>query len=67
MIDHWTCHVCGEDRPDAKISVFSKDISGDFEVPLPPGTMKQNVRYCNDKKECIEGAKTYSFIKNGKK
>jgi hypothetical protein len=60
MIDHWKCHICGDERPDAQISVLSKDISAEHN--LPPGTMQQ-IRYCNDRKECIEGAKTFSFTK----
>ena len=54
----WTCHICGEERPDERISVYSsmKALSSGIE-------MKQNVRYCNDRAECIEGAKTRSFVK----
>lgn len=52
----WTCHLCGDDRPDAQISVCSTDIS--VEKGLPPGTMRQNVRYCNDRFACVEAAKT---------
>lgn len=51
----WTCMVCGDVRPDEKISVFKKDISKNHN--LPEGTMTLNVRYCNDKTECREGAK----------
>lgn len=61
MITEWTCHVCGEKRPDAQISVFKSDISA--EHGLPPRTMQQNVRYCNDKETCKEGAKTFRFVK----
>lgn len=56
----WTCHICGAERPDEKISVYTTDTSADFN--LPPGTMKTNVRYCNDNPDCIEAAKTYSFF-----
>lgn len=55
----WTCHVCGDLRPDEKISVYTRDISE--KHGLSSGTMKQNVRYCNDRKECIEGAKHVAF------
>lgn len=57
MIDTWICHVCGKERPDAKISVYSstKMLSGKYP-------MKQNVRYCNDNPDCIEGAKSVDFI-----
>ena len=54
----WTCHVCGDLRPDDKISVYSTE--------KPFGTtgvmMKQNVRYCNDRPSCIEGAKHIDFM-----
>lgn len=55
----WVCHVCGDLRPDDKISVYTTDVSE--KHGLPPGTMQQNVRYCNDRKECIEGAKRVEF------
>lgn len=51
---YWTCHVCGDLRPDNKISVYKKDQSEKWG--LPHGSVTQNVRYCNDKPECIEGA-----------
>lgn len=43
---HWTCHVCGAERPDEAISVYkdSRDLVG------------ANVRYCNDRSKCAEGA-----------
>ena len=42
----WACHVCGEDRPDPKISVenVTRNVGG---VPIPI-----NVRYCNDRPGC---------------
>jgi len=51
----WICHVCGMRRPDERISVFSstKRVSG-IEVT-------QNVRYCNDRPACVEGAKDVDF------
>jgi hypothetical protein len=52
----WQCHVCGDLREDSKISVFTRDVSQDAEPKLPPGTMKINVRYCNDRPKCIDGA-----------
>lgn len=54
----WTCHVCKEERPDDKISVYSKDI------PLFKGRVqaRQNVRYCNDRKQCIDGAPKVVFL-----
>ena len=53
----WTCHICNRRRPDEKISVVSTDTS--HERGLPVGTIKQNVRYCNDNQDCIEKAITY--------
>lgn len=47
----WRCHVCGETRPDAAISVLS------VPTMLAGGvTATQNIRYCNDRAACIEGA-----------
>jgi hypothetical protein len=53
----WTCHVCGRERPDDKISVFSRT-----KVVEGTGvTYQENVRYCNDNPTCIEKAPTISF------
>lgn len=43
----WTCHICGDERPDKLISVLS--------YPIFEGA-KRNVRYCNDRVACLEGA-----------
>ena len=59
----WTCHICGVRRLDALIAVASYDTSAEFDLPI--GTMRQNVRYCSDKPECVEGVKTYRFFKKG--
>ena len=56
----WKCHVCGDERPDEKISVLSKPITINGQVV--PGD-EQNIRYCNDRPTCIEGAKDFSFFK----
>lgn len=61
QIMYWKCHICGRERSDIKISVLTTDISKKHD--LPPGTMKENVRYCNDDADCIEKAKTFSFSK----
>jgi len=53
----WKCHICGEERPDAKISVLTKPLVIDGMV-----CGEQNIRYCNDKAECIEGARTKDFF-----
>lgn len=55
----WKCHVCGSTRPDAQISVHKSDIG--VEKGLPPGVMTQNVRYCNDRPSCQQGALTFRF------
>lgn len=55
----WTCHVCGDERPDQLISVRTRDISDRFH--LPPGTAQENVRYCNDRAACVDGSKDVSF------
>ncbi len=60
MNELWKCHICLELRPDAAISVYTTDTSEKYGLPV--GTMSQNVRYCNDNPECVDGSKTYSFI-----
>ncbi|OED40246.1 hypothetical protein ACH42_17180 [Endozoicomonas sp. (ex Bugula neritina AB1)] len=57
----WTCHICGEERPDNKISVHTNDVSAQYA--LPEHSMKNNIRYCNDNPACKEAAKTYRFIR----
>lgn len=49
----WTCHVCGERRPDKQISVF---------VRRHDEFMQENIRYCNDREKCRAGAKTKCFF-----
>ena len=56
----WKCHICGDERPDEKISVLSKPIVTNGQV-VPGG--QQNIRYCNDRPACIEGAEVFSFFK----
>lgn len=55
--DTWKCHICKEERPDDKISVLSKPLLVNGQ---PCG--EQNIRYCNDRPACLEGAKSFSFI-----
>ena len=57
----WKCHVCGDTRADSEIDVHTTDLSKEFN--LPDGSFKQNVRYCNDRLLCINGAKTVAFVK----
>lgn len=55
----WTCHVCGEERPDNKISVHKRIHK------YPNGvTMGVNTRYCNDRPECEAGAPTALHFPN---
>jgi hypothetical protein len=42
----WRCHVCGEVRPDAAISVATRPRPEVFEG------CSENVRYCNDRTWC---------------
>jgi hypothetical protein len=46
----WRCHVCGDERPNERVSVYSESnwMSG--------VRAKYNVRYCNDRPECRAGA-----------
>jgi len=59
--DTWKCHICGEERLNNKISVLTKPliING-----LACG--EQNIRYCNDRQSCVDGAKEFSFFEGGK-
>ena len=56
----WKCHVCGRERTDDKISVYSKDVSEEYELAI--GTMIMNIRYCNDNESCVENAPYHCFI-----
>ncbi|MBA7682678.1 hypothetical protein ES703_91030 [subsurface metagenome] len=53
MNENWTCMVCRELRPDARISVYSET----------QGPLTINIRYCNDNPKCVEGAKKHSLLK----
>ncbi len=53
----WRCHVCGDTRPDDRISVYSRT------VRLGTVEMKENVRYCNDRPACVAGAPLIRWIK----
>ncbi|MGH2621970.1 MAG: hypothetical protein ACRDHG_15580 [Anaerolineales bacterium] len=52
----WTCHVCGEERPDRFISVLSRPLN------IPGVTAQENIRYCNDRESCVAGAQGVSFV-----
>ena len=60
MIDQWRCHVCGDLRPDALIGVRTTDRSAAWG--MPPGTVKENVRFCLDRPACAKGAETFTFL-----
>ena len=54
----WKSHICGETRPDERISVQKNK-------RVIPGTnqkVEENVRYCNDKAECTSAAPKFSFM-----
>lgn len=53
----WTCHICGDTRPDDKISVRQHITNADGGF-----TVTQNVRYCNDRPDCIAGSFDYRHI-----
>jgi hypothetical protein len=53
---NWECHVCGDLRPDSKISVHSTQ--RDFGHGV---IAQQNVRYCSDKQSCADGAQGVDF------
>jgi hypothetical protein len=55
--DTWTCHICREERPDRFISVVQHHRVGKRGVEFT-----ENVRYCNDRPECIHAAQTFHFI-----
>lgn len=50
MFEEWNCEVCGERRPDEKISVVTHDYSEQHDLPY--GTVKRNVKHCNDNFSC---------------
>jgi hypothetical protein len=54
----WTCHICGRERPDDKISVMTKPLV--FESGV---VADQNVRYCNDDPSCRDMAPHFDFFK----
>lgn len=55
----WKCDICHAERPDHRISVHKVDFSG---PNLPPGTAIRNVKYCNDKPACKEGAEKWQGV-----
>lgn len=49
----WTCNVCGDERPDAIISVAKRPGPNLSDRVRPVW----NIRYCNDRPACVEHAK----------
>lgn len=52
----WTCHICGKERPDNKISVLSKVVKKNGIQYI------ENIRFCADKAQCKIGASKFSFF-----
>lgn len=52
----WKCHACGDERPDHLISVHKK------KSKLAGCEIEQNIRYCNDRPECLAKAKEMDFL-----
>ena len=53
----WRCDICRMERPDAFISVHKVDLG----IPkFPPGLAIRNVKYCNDKPACKQGAENWT-------
>lgn len=53
----WKCHICGEVRPDSKISVETKPLIINGQV-----CGEQNIRYCNDRGRCVSGVENFTFV-----
>jgi hypothetical protein len=60
----WTCHVCGRERPDDKIRVWTTDLSDEWGLEY--GTLRQNVRYCEDNADCVIKAQTLRLVSLGR-
>jgi len=56
----FTCMICGDWRLDKFISVLTKPFLWHTDGSV---IGEENIRYCNDNTKCIEGAKTYTIIK----
>lgn len=52
----WTCHACGDERPDAAISVHKTTTTRSGVE------MTQNVRYCNDRPRCFAEAQKILWL-----
>lgn len=56
----WFCTICHRERPDERISVYTRDSSE--RLGFPPGTVRENIRYCNDSALCRDVAEFYSHF-----
>lgn len=54
----WTCHICGAERPDEKISVHHRPLPG----KLGEWGGRENIRYCNDDYRCYLGALDFTHL-----
>lgn len=48
----WSCHICGEERPDEHIGVYSEE----WSIIDGRGQLTINVRYCSDRADCAAAA-----------
>lgn len=49
----WPCMVCGDERPDALISVAHRPIEESGRRPGEAALGQWNVRYCVDRPKCV--------------
>lgn len=56
----WTCHVCGDERPDRFISVH-KSLYRMNGIPV-----QENIRFCNDRPACLAAAPFTTHFKQRK-
>ena len=52
----WRCDVCGNERPNEKISVHPVDIT---DPSVPTVKVVRNVKFCNDVPACKESAENW--------
>jgi hypothetical protein len=64
----WTCHVCGDERPDSLIGVHKHHHGAGLCECHPDDRFEwqENVRYCRDRPACAEGATTFHHVKPAK-
>lgn len=57
----WKCEICGDTRPDSKISTMKFDLGELLNLPI--GVSARNLNFCNDRPKCIYGATHFDFRK----